>query len=169
MRPALESDLPTISDIYAHYVLHTVATFEEIPPDLATWHRRLAQHRVDGLPLLVADLDGRVLGYAVASMWRPRSAYRYTVEDSVYLRSDALGRGVGGQLLAALIEICAQSGKHQMIAVVAEPNPASVALHQAHGFQVTGRLPHVGYKQGRWVDTTLLQRTLEPTPQIALP
>ena len=150
-------------------MLHTVATFEEIPPDLAMWHLRLTQQLVDGLPLLVADFDDRVLGYAVASMWRPRSAYRYTVEDSVYLRPDAMGRGVGSQLLAALIEICAQSGKHQMIAVVAQPNPASLALHQAHGFQVTGRLPHVGYKQGRWVDTTLMQRTLEPIPEIALP
>ncbi len=78
-------------------------------------------------------------------------------------------RGVGSQLLQALIETCAQSGKHQMIAVVAEPNPASLAVHQAHGFQVTGRLPHVGYQQGRWVDTTLMQRALQPTPQITLP
>lgn len=165
IRPAAEPDLQAVCDIYAHYVLHTVATFEEIPPGLDAWHQNLADHHAAQLPLLVAaDSEGDVLGYGVVSPWRPRSAYRYTVEDSVYLRPDALGQGIGSQLLAALIAACEASGNRQMIAVIAEPNLASCRLHQAHGFEVTGRLAAVGYKSGRWVDTTLMQRAL--TPQV---
>ncbi len=169
IRPAQDGDLAAVADIYAHYVLNSVATFEEVAPDLASWRQRLAQHTAEALPLIVLESSGQVLGYAVASPWRPRSAYRYTVEDSVYLRPDQLGRGFGRQLLSALIEACRVIGKHQMIAVIAEPNPASRALHQAHGFTVTGILPAVGYKHGRWVDATLMQRALEPIAGSGLP
>lgn len=161
IRPAVPSDLTAVAEIYARYVSHTVITFDQIPPTVADWRQRLDDLTGRDLPFLVADLDGEVAGYAYAGPWRPKPAYRYTVEDSIYLAPDRTGRGLGGALLGTLLPQCAQAGIRQMIAVIADTgNGASTALHKRFGFAHAGRLTGVGYKHGRSVDTMLMQRTL---------
>lgn len=161
VRPAASADLNAIARIFAYYVSNSVATFEETPPTVETWRRRLDELTRGGLPFLVADVHDEVIGYAYASPWRPKPAYRHTVEDSVYVAPGSTGRGVGRLLLQAVLTRCADAGARQMIAVVADTgDPASAALHRALGFSEAGQLRHVGYKHGRWIDTLLLQREL---------
>jgi L-amino acid N-acyltransferase YncA len=161
IRPSVDADLPAITAIYGWNVLNGLGTFEEVPPDLAEMTRRRAAFLAKGLPYLVAEQDGVVLGYAYAGPFRLRAAYRYTVEDSVYVGPDAVGRGVGKALLAALIAACEALGLRQMCAVIGDSgNAASIALHAALGFEQKGQFPAMGYKFGRWVDLVWMQRPL---------
>ena len=161
LREATVADAPRIAAIYAHHVLHGLASFETEPPGEAEIARRLGEVRAGGLPYLVAEADGRVVGYAYAAPYRSRPAYRYTVEDSVYVDRDCAGRGVGRQLLERLITDAAACGSRQMIAVIGDSaNRPSIALHEACGFAHVGLLPAVGFKFGRWVDSVLMQRAL---------
>ena len=162
IRPAAPADAAAIAAIFAHYVTVTVTTFEEVPPAAADWRRRLGELAAAGLPFLVAEDDGGVVvGYAYASPWRPKPAYRYTVEDTVYISPGLTGRGLGRALLQALLAGCEQAGAHQVIAVIADTgSDASRALHCRCGFTEAGRLTAVGRKHGRWIDTLLMQREL---------
>ncbi|UED83836.1 GNAT family N-acetyltransferase [Streptomyces profundus] len=169
LRPATPDDLPAVAEIYAHYVAHTVATFDEQPPALDAWRIRLADAGERGLPFLVAEtvaetageIAGEIAGYAYAGPWRPKPAYRHTVEDSVYLAPGRTGNGLGGLLLAALITGATEAGARQMVAVIADGGGrTSVGLHRRLGFAEVGRLVGVGHKHGRWVDTLLMQRPL---------
>ena len=163
IRDATADDLPAIQAIYAHHVLHGLASFEEVPPDVAEITRRRDVAHASNLPYLVAESDGAVRGFAYASPFRTRTAYRYTVEDSVYVAPEAARAGIGSRLLAELIEQCAARGFRQMVAVIGDSaNKASIALHAKHGFVQTGLLPSVGFKFGRWVDTVRMQRPLGP-------
>jgi L-amino acid N-acyltransferase YncA len=161
IRPAAVSDLPVIAEIYAQAVREGTATFELTPPDLPEMTRRFRALVDGGFPYLVAVLDGRVAGYAYASTYRPRPAYRFTVENSVYLEPATHRRGIGKQLLQRLIEDCTARGFRQMIAVIGDSaQAASIALHAAAGFRHIGVLQSVGFKHGRWLDTVLMQRAL---------
>jgi len=163
IRRSQPDDLAAICAIYAHHVRYGLATFEEEPPDVAELARRRAELLARGLPHLVAELDGAVAGYAYAGPYRPRPAYRHTVEDSVYLAPEHIGRGVGRALLAQLIFACTAAGYRQMIAVIGDSaNAPSIGLHAALGFREVGLLRAVGFKLGRWVDTVLMQRALGP-------
>jgi L-amino acid N-acyltransferase YncA len=163
VRPAVPADLEAVAAICAHYVRTTVTTFEEVPPTVADWQRRLDDLAGRNLPFLVAEADGTVCGYAYASPWRPKPAYRHTVEDTVYISPGRTGRGLGRALLGALLTGCEQAGARQVIAVIADTgSDASVALHRRLGFEQAGRLRRVGHKHGRWIDTVLMQRDLEP-------
>jgi len=161
IRPATAEDLDAVAGIYAHYVRHTVATFEETPPGVGDWERRLADLAGRDLPFLVAECSGAVAGFAYAAPWRPKPAYRYTVENTIYLDPGATGRGLGAALLDALVTECARAGMRRMIAVISDTGDgASLALHRRFGFTDAGRLVEVGRKHGRWIDTYLLQREL---------
>ncbi|GAA2079752.1 GNAT family N-acetyltransferase [Actinomadura alba] len=161
IRPATSADLGAVADVYAHYVTHTVITFEETPPTVADWQRRFDHFAGQELPFLVAEVSGEVAGYAHARPWRSKPAYRYTLEDTIYLSPDRVGRGVGSALLGALLTRCAQAGARQMIAVIADTgSDTSAVLHRRFGFNHVGRLTSVGYKHGRWIDTLLMQRVL---------
>lgn len=165
LRAATPGDVPALQAIYAHHVLTGFASFEEEAPDEAEMARRLRLLLDGGYPYLVAtDPDtGQVLGYAYAGPYRPRSAYRFTVEDSVYIAPDALGRGLGRALLACLIEEATTRGFQQMIAVIGDSgNVGSIALHGALGFAMVGTLRNVGLKRGRVLDSVLMQRSLTP-------
>lgn len=163
VRAAVPADAGQVAAIFAHYVTTSVATFEEIAPDAAGWRSRLAGLAGLNLPFLVAeDAGGAVCGYAYASPWRPKPAYRYTVEDTVYLSPGHTGRGIGSALLGGLLTGCAAAGSRQVIAVIADTgSDASAALHRRLGFTEAGRLAAVGRKHGRWIDTVLMQKTLE--------
>ncbi|MGM3175032.1 GNAT family N-acetyltransferase [Dickeya lacustris] len=153
--------IAAIRDIYAHHVQHSIATFETEPPDEAEMLQRWRRIHDAGLPWLVATEHDQVLGYCYLGFYRPRQAYRFTLEDSIYLHPEHLGRGIGKRLLQTALLQAEQRGFRQVIAVVAAtPSPASLHLHQALGFQQVGTLQAVGMKQGRWVDTLLLQRML---------
>ena len=168
VRPATPADLGPVADILAFYVRNSVATFEEDPPGVPHWHQRLEDLTERKLPFLVAEADGTVAGYAYASPWRPKPAYRHTVEDSVYLAPGQRGRGLGRLLLESLLAGCADAGVRQVIAVIADSgDPASAALHRACGFADAGRLSQVGFKHGRWIDTVLMQRELQPGTTVA--
>jgi L-amino acid N-acyltransferase YncA len=161
IRPTSAADLPSITEIYAHEVRQGTATFELVPPDLVEMTRRFEALIDGGFPYLVAVLEGRVVGYAYASSYRPRPAYRFTVENSVYLRPDTHRRGIGRQLLERLVAECGRRGFRQMIAVIGDSaNAGSVGVHAACGFQMIGTHPHVGLKFGRWLDTVMMQREL---------
>jgi phosphinothricin acetyltransferase len=163
IRDATENDLASIQAIYAHHVNQGLASFEEVPPDIAEISRRRDMARDHDLPYLVAEKDGAVHGFAYASLFRGRPAYRYTVEDSVYIAPDALGAGIGSALLSILIERCTERGFRQMMAVIGDSaNQASIGLHAKHGFVQTGLTPSVGFKFGRWVDSVSMQRPLGP-------
>jgi L-amino acid N-acyltransferase YncA len=161
IRDATDADAPAIQAIYSHHVLTSVASFEETPPSVDDMRARRASVLQHGLPYLVAELDGRVAGYAYATPYRPRAAYRHTIEDSIYIDDTCRGRGVGRALLAALIERCEAGPWRQMIAVIADGGRGgSTSLHTALGFEVIGTLKAVGFKHGRWLDSTLMQRAL---------
>jgi phosphinothricin acetyltransferase len=163
VRPATTDDLGAVAGIFAFYVSSTVVTFEEDPPAVTHWRRKFGSCAERRLPFLVAEADGMVAGYAYASPWRPKPAYRHTAEDSVYLAPECRGRGLGGLLLDALLAACPPAGVQQVVAVIADTgDPASVALHRARGFTEAGRLSQVGRKQGRWIDTVLMQRAVGP-------
>ena len=161
VRDAIEADLPQIAEIYEHYVLGSISTFEEEVPDIAETTARFRRLTGAGLPWLVAETPSGVEGYAYAARWRDRSAYRYVVEDSVYVAAGSVRRGIGTALLAELIRRCEASGKRQMIAVIGgSTNVASIAMHGRLGFRVAGVLPSFGYKFGTWNDTVLMTRPL---------
>ncbi len=161
VRDAVSADMAEIQEIYAHHVLHGLATFEEVPPSAAEMTGRRAAVLAAGLPYLAAEIDGRVVGYSYATAFRARPAYRYTVEDSVYVRDGMAGRGIGVALLAELIRRCEAGPWRQMIAVIGDSaNAASISLHRRLGFVHAGTLAAVGFKLGRWVDTVQMQRPL---------
>lgn len=161
VRNSRPDDLERIQVIYAHHVLTGLASFEEVPPDVAELERRRSDILGRGLPYLVAEIDGAVAGYAYAGPYRPRTAYRFTVEDSIYVDPAHIGRGVGRALLADVIARCEQAGCRQMIAVIGDSgNAASVGVHRSLGFEQAGVLKSVGFKFGRWVDCVLMQRAL---------
>lgn len=150
-----------MQSIYAHHVLHGLASFEEAPPDADEIRRRHADVTARGLPYVVADLAGTVAGYGYCAPYRARSAYRYALEDSVYVRADVVGRGVGSAILARLIALSEALGYRQLIAVIGDSgHAASIELHTSQGFLRVGTLRSVGYKHGRWVDSVLMQRPL---------
>jgi L-amino acid N-acyltransferase YncA len=161
IRAATASDMDAIADIYAHHVNHGTATFETDPPDSSEIGRRWFEVTAKGLPWLIADDDSEVVGYAYASPYRPRLAYRHTVEDSIYVRADRLSTGVGKFLMPALITATQACGMRQMVAVIGDSgNQASINLHRRFGFQDAGLLKGVGFKFGRWIDTVFMQRSL---------
>ena len=163
IRDATEADLAAIQAIYAHHVLTGVASFEEMPPSVDDLRSRLAAVRAHGLPYMVAEIGGEVAGYCYATPYRPRAAYRHTIEDSIYVGDTFRGRGLGRVLLQALIDRCEKGPWRQMIAVIADGGSGgSMSLHRQLGFELTGTLKAVGFKHGRWLDTTLMQRTLGP-------
>lgn len=161
IRPCRATDIEQIAAIYAHHVRHGDASFEIDPPSTEEMRRRYTGIAAKGLPYLVADDAAAVCGYAYAGPYRPRAAYRDTVENSVYLRPDFVGRGIGAMLLGALIAECEALGLRQMVAVVGDSaNGASIRLHERLGFRHVGVLRAVGHKHGRWLDSVLLQRAL---------
>ncbi|MFA7431754.1 MAG: N-acetyltransferase family protein [Rhodospirillaceae bacterium] len=163
IRASLETDVGAIQAIYAHHVLHGTGSFETEPPDEAAMAERRAGLLAQGYPHLVAERNGVVIGFAYAGPFRPRAAFRHTVEDSVYVASDHLGTGIGRALLQALVEQCEALGFRQMVAVIGDSaNAGSIALHGALGFIPAGCLVATGFKFGRWVDTVFMQRPLGP-------
>ncbi len=161
IRPSRDADLPAITDIYAHHVLHGTGTFETVPPTLPEMTARRAEVLGRGLPWLVAELDGRVVGYAYCNWFKPRPAYRFSAEDSIYLHPDARGRGLGRQLLAALADQAQQAGLRKLIAVIGDSaNAASIGVHRSQGFEPAGVIRSCGWKFGRWLDIVLMEKTL---------
>ncbi len=161
VRDARPADVPRITEISRGHVLNGLATFEITPPDCGEMARRLADIVAKGMPYLVAEADGAIAGYAYANSYRSRPAYRYTVEDSIYLDAAFTRRGIGRALLQRLVDASAAAGFRQMIAVIGDSaNAASIAVHRACGFDHLGVLPAVGWKLGRWVDSVLMQRAL---------
>lgn len=162
IRPATPADIPAITRIYGASVLNGTASFELEPPDEAEMARRMNELIGNGFPYLAADADGELIGYAYAALYRTRPAYRWTVEDSVYIAPDRQRGGLGRSLLTALITACIERGFRQMIAVIGDsPRQAgSVALHKALGFEHVGILQDVGFKHGHWCDSLLMQRAL---------
>lgn len=161
IRDATAQDITAIGEIYSFYVLNGLSTFEETPPSMQDLEQRRQAILHAGLPYLATEVDGTLVGYAYASTYRPRPAYRYTVEDSVYVRHDLHSKGIGTALLSALIKHCEAGPWKQMIAVIGDSgNASSIALHTRLGFEHVGILKAVGFKLGRWVDTVLMQRSL---------
>jgi phosphinothricin acetyltransferase len=163
LRTAQEGDFRAVTAIYALHVRTGTASFELEPPDEAEMMRRWREVTGQGWPYLVAVASGRVVGYAYAGAYRPRPAYRFTVEDSVYVENDARGRGIGRGLLGALMDAAEAAGARQMIAVIGDSaNAASVMLHAGLGFRQVGLLQSVGRKFERWLDVVMMQRDLGP-------
>jgi len=162
-RPSREGDVAEIAAIYFYHVLAGIASFEEVPPDVDDIARRRRAIVDRGLPYLVAEQSGHILGYCYAAPYRTRSAYRFTLEDSIYLDAAEVGRGIGRALLADLLDRCTALGYRQMVAVIGGSDQwPSIRLHAALGFTRIGILPAVGFKFGRWVDVVLMQRALGP-------
>ena len=161
VRALTEADLAAVQAIYAHHVLHGLASFEEEPPAVEEMRARWQKVIDLGLPYLAAELDGAVVGYSYASSYRPRAAYRFTVENSIYLTPAVHRRGIGMQLLRRLIAECETRGYRQMIAVIGDSaNAGSIGVHTRAGFQMIGTHPSVGLKFGRWLDTVMMQLPL---------
>jgi L-amino acid N-acyltransferase YncA len=161
VRASTAEDAQALAEIYGHHVLHGLASFEEVPPTAADMAERRAAIVALGLPHLVAEADGKVLGYAYAGAFRPRAAYRYTVEDSVYVSPDAIGKGVGRAVLTEVLKACEALGVRQVMAVIGDSNnAASIGLHAALGFEPAGICKSVGFKHGQWVDTVWMQKPL---------
>lgn len=161
LRPARPGDIAAITTIYADEVRHRTASWELEAPDAAEMTRRFEAITSGGYPYIVAEDDGVLMGYAYASAYRPRKAYRFTVENSIYVAPAAQGRGVGRALLRALMDACAARGYRQMVAVIGDSaNAASRGLHAALGFTLIGVAPALGYKNGRWLDQVLMQAPL---------
>jgi L-amino acid N-acyltransferase YncA len=163
IRPTTTADIPAITRIYAHAVKHGTATFELDPPDEAEMLRRYEKLRAGSFPYVVAEIDGAVAGYAYAGAFRERPAYRFTVEDSIYIAPEMHRRGIGRALLMRLIADTEAAGFRQMIAVIGDSGQAaSIAVHRACGFHDVGIFEAVGFKFGRWLDTVQMQRALGP-------
>jgi L-amino acid N-acyltransferase YncA len=161
IRPATIADAPALAAIYGHHVLHGLGTFEESPPSAEEMGARLAAVLDRGLPYLVADVEGGVVGLAYAAPFRTRAAYRYTVEDSVYIAPDRLGQGLGKALLSRVIQAAEALDLRQMVAVIGDSgNAGSIGVHRACGFEPAGVLRGLGFKAGRWVDVVMMQRRL---------
>lgn len=162
IRPARPTDCQAVAHLYGGYVRTSLATFELEAPTVESWQSKLADLDEVGLPFLVALHGADLVGYALATPWRPRPGYRFTVEDSIYVDPQRKGQGLGRRLLAELITELRAWGAKQVIAVIADSGePASAALHLGAGFVEVGRLRQVGFKQGRWVDTLLMQLSME--------
>lgn len=167
VRDATEADMAQVQAIYSYYVTRTAASFEEEPPEVEEMIRRRALALERGMPYLVAEDDGEVVGYTYAGPWRPRSAYRYTLEDSIYVAPFVQRRGVGKALLGSLIERCTEMGYRRMIAVIGDSaNQSSIALHRSMGFRQEGVLRGVGLKFGRWVDVVMMHRVLDDSVRL---
>lgn len=163
IRDALAADLPGILDIYNDAVLNTTAIWNEQPVDLANRQAWFDARQSQGYPILVAvDTEQQVLGYSSFGDWRPFEGFRQSVEHSVYIRADQRGQGLGPKLMSALIDRARASDKHVMVAAIESGNTASIALHERLGFVVTGKMPQVGTKFGRWLDLTFMQLNLSP-------
>ena len=163
IRPAIADDLATITEIYGHHVLNGLASFEEMPPDLAEMRARFDRLMDEDKPYLVAETDQGVVGYAYAGAYRARHCYRFTLEDAIYMAPGLGGRGVGLQLLNQLIADCTAGGWRQLIAVIGDSaNTSSIRVHEKAGFRLVGVRKDVGFKKGRWVDTVQMQRPLGP-------
>ena len=163
VRPAAPQDLPAIQAVYAHHVLHGLASFEEAPPSVEEMQRRYADVTGQGFPYLVAEERGEILGYGYCSLFRTRSAYRYTIEDSIYVKEGRQGKGVGKAILTELIARCETLNYRQIVAVIGDSaNAGSIKLHESLGFVRAGLLRSSGFKFGRWVDSVYMQRALGP-------
>jgi len=163
VRPATPDDLPAIQEIYAYHVLNGLASFEEEAPPLEELRRRFDDVHSRSLPWLAAEFGGVLAGYGYCAPYRTRSAYRFSLEDSIYVRQGSEGRGVGSALLGALIERCEGLGYRQVVAVIGDSgNAASINLHASFGFLRVATLRSVGFKFGRWVDSVVMQRPLGP-------
>ena len=161
VRDSTARDAEALAAIYGHHVLHGFGTFEETPPSVEEMAARRAAVVARGLPHLVAEAQGKVLGFAYAGPFRPRAAYRYAVEDSVYVAPDAVGRGVGKAMLQAVLDVCERQGLRQVVAVIGDSgNAASIGLHRSLGFEHAGIGKAFGFKHGRWVDIVWMQRAL---------
>ena len=161
IRSSRDDDVAAIAAIYRHHVLHGIASFEDIPPDEDEVARRRRDILALNLPYLVAERSGRVVGYCYASRYRARSAYRFTLEDSIYIDAAEVGRGIGRALLTTLLERCCELGYRQVVAVIGGSDQwPSIRLHEALGFTRAGLLPAVGFKFGSWIDCVLMQRAL---------
>jgi L-amino acid N-acyltransferase YncA len=163
IRPARPADLPAVREIYNYYVANSTVTFDEDAMTLREWKQKYAMLQKLGMPFLVAESpSGQLLGYALVTPWKPKRAYRYTVEDSIYLGPAASGKGLGRALLAALIDASRAAGLKEMLAVIADQGAeASIALHERFGFTEIGRMGRVGFKFDRWLGTVLLQKSLK--------
>lgn len=162
IRLATEQDVNAIADIYNHYVLNTAASFEEVAVSAVEIGRRLSVVQQAGLPWLIAEADGELLGYAYASKWNPREAYRYTVEVTIYMAPDETGQGAGTGLYQALFAELHKAGYHTAIAVITLPNTASVRIHEKFGMKQSGYFAAVGYKFDRWIDVGYWLGSLQP-------
>jgi phosphinothricin acetyltransferase len=161
VRDATDADMAAIQHIYSRHVLHGSASFEEAPPSVGEMASRRAAVLALGLPYLAAEIDGTTVGYSYATYYRPRAAYRHTIEDTVYVADGLSGKGIGAALLTTLIDRCAVGPWRQMIAVIGDSdNVASIALHRRLGFRAVGTLQAVGFKFSRWIDSVLMQRSL---------
>ena len=160
IRDVEDGDAVAITEIYAHHVLHGTASYEVDPPAVADTLAKIRRVTGPGWPFLVAEEGGIVSGYAYVTQFRDRAAYRFTAEDSIYVRPDRMGRGIGTALLKALIESSAAYGFRTIVAVIGGAEPASIALHRKSGFREVGRLEKVGFKFGRWLDLVLMQKLL---------
>jgi len=161
VRPSTSADIPAVTAIYAKFVATSTATFEIVAPDELEMSRRRRAVLDRDLPYLVAELEGYVVGFCYASQFRPREGYRYTVEDSIYVRADCVGHGVGKMLLAELISECQAKGCHSMVACICGVNVPSVALHASFGFREAGLLPEAGNKFGEWLRLLIMHRPLQ--------
>ncbi|WP_022880257.1 GNAT family N-acetyltransferase [Microbacterium sp. B19] len=162
IRPATESDIPDIREIYNYYVRNSVVTFDEKPWSISKWREKFEKLKQIDLPFLVAEApSGQILGYALVQPWQSKSAYRYTVENSIYLGQAASGKGLGRALLEALIDACAEKGIREMVAAISDKGAeASIALHEKLGFTEVGRMGRVGFKFGRWLGVVYLQKSI---------
>jgi L-amino acid N-acyltransferase YncA len=163
VRSSREEDIPAITTIYAYHVLNGTGSFETTPPDEEEMKRRRSVIAARGLPYLIVEIDGTVVGYAYADLYRTRAAYRHTLEDSIYIHPDHVGKGIGRLLLSDLLEQCERAGCRQMICMIGDSdNRSSIRLHQSLGFLKVGALFSVGFKFGRWLDVVFMQRALGP-------
>jgi phosphinothricin acetyltransferase len=162
IREAEERDCETVAEIFSHYVLETVSTFEEVPPTPGEWIQKLSSLSEENLPFVVADADGVVVGYSHVTPWKPKPAYRHTGEVTIYVSPEWTGQQIGSRLLADLIDRCSSGSITQLISVIVRSSESSSrALHESFGFVEVGVLRRVGYKHGQWLDTVLMQRSLD--------
>ena len=160
IRDATEADADAVQAIYAHHVLNGTASYDIEPPSVNQIRDKIRQIREAGWPFVIGELEGEVAGYAYATQFRDREAYRFTAEDSIYVHPQMTGRGVGKRLLKSLLERSAESDFRTIVAVIGGAEPASVAVHSALGFEEVGRLKAVGWKKERWLDSVYMQRTI---------